>query len=78
MKVAKNKFFKYSGGMFEFENVSGVKANGLELVILLFGDHELVINSSEEMSSFYIWYEIFLQEKYEAEIEEEVEEEIGL
>lgn len=74
MKVAKNKFFKYSGGMFEFENVSGVRDNnhGLELVVLLFGDHELVINIAEEIHSFNIWYEIFLQEKYETEVEEEI------
>lgn len=72
MKVARNKFFKYSGGMFEFENISGVKDNGLELVILLFGDHELVISSSEEMAQFNIWYEIYLQEKFEVELEEEI------
>ena len=62
---------------FEFENVVAVLKIDMCLEVWLFGGFKYKIEDAEEISTFQIWYEIYLQNKSSIdEIIVEVKEEV--
>ena len=63
----KSKVFKSPRVIFELENVSSVMLFQTHLVIKLLGHQEYVMENSEDMANFMLWYDIYLEEKYSVE-----------
>lgn len=74
----KSKIFETSTVTLEFENIVMVKWSVAFCTIVMFGGITHELYDGEEIAKFKIWYNIYLEDKYAEQEEEDRTEEIPL